>query len=99
MKLSLKDVPAKLQPLFAKVRRYIVPIYCIALSILFGFLVVRIGLLAQAEPDEQAVSEKLKGVKRPRIDQNAIDKIQALQSSNVEVEALFKQARENPFQE
>ena len=99
MKLSLKDLPEKLQPLLSKLRHYIVPIYCIGLSILFGFLVVRIGLLAQAEPNEQAVSEKLKGVKRPRIDQNAIDKIQALQSSNVEVEALFKQARENPFQE
>lgn len=99
MKISLKKLPEKLQPVIVKIRHYIVPVYCIILSVMFGFLVLRIGMLSQSEPSEQAVSEKLKGVKRPRIDQNAIDKIQALQSSNVEVESLFKQARENPFQE
>ena len=97
--LNIKDIPTKLQPLLQKVRQYIVLIYIVVFALALSFLVFRINILAQSEPSEDAIAEKLKGVKRPKIDQSAIDKIEALKDTNVEVQTLFKQARENPFQE
>lgn len=99
MKLDIKAISNKVQPFVQRVRREIVLIFILTLALVFAFLLYRINMLAQSEPSETAVQEKLKGVKRPKIDQSAIDKIQALESTNVETSTLFKQARDNPFQE
>jgi predicted negative regulator of RcsB-dependent stress response len=99
MNLELKDIPAKLEPVIQKIRRDIVLIFIVTLAVIFGFLVFRISQLAQSEPSETAVEEKLQQVKRPKIDEKAVEKIQQLEDTNVQVRSLFKQARENPFQE
>lgn len=99
MKLEVKDIPAKLAPFLAKIRRYTVLIFIVSALGAFGFLVYRVGSLLQAEPTEEAITEKLKDVRRPRIDENALQKIQELQDQNITVQSLFKQARDNPFQE
>ncbi len=97
--MNIKDIPSKIQPQIQKLRQYIVMIFLVFMAIIFGFLVFRISTLAQSEPSEDAVAEKLKDVRRPKIDQSAVDKIQQLEGTNVEVQSLFKQARDNPFQE
>lgn len=97
--LELKDIPAKLAPLGAALKRYVALIFILAFLGIYGFLVVQINVLSQAEPDEDAVTERLSRVHQPKIDENVIEKIKQLQGQNVEVESLFKQARDNPFTE
>lgn len=99
MKLDTKDLSDKLLALGKHARRYMVLIFILIMAAAYGFLVFRIGTLAQSEPSESAVTEQLQTVKRPKIDQGAIDRIQTLEDSNIEVKALFDQARQNPFQE
>lgn len=99
MKLELKDIPAKFSSVFAKLKRYMVFIFIVGFLGVYGFLVLRISSLSQIEPDESAVNEKVNSVKRPRIDQATLDKIQQLRSENIEVKSLFDQARDNPFNE
>lgn len=99
MKIILKDFTDRLTALLMKFRRFRILLFIFLVAVVYGFLVFRIGQLSNSEPSATAISEKLKGVKRPKIDQSAIDKIEQLQSTNVEVESLFKQARDNPFQE
>lgn len=99
MNIELKNLPNKLLPLLGAVRRYLVMIFIVFFVGLYSFLVLRINTLASSEPSEDQVTEKLQTVKRPRIDQNAVDKMQQLEAQNIEVKTLFEQARKDPFNE
>jgi len=97
--IDFKTIPAKLAVLAQKLRQYAVLVFVVALVAMYGYLVFRINTLTGQEPSEDAIAQKLQAVKRPKIDQSAIDKIQQLQDNSVEVQSLFQQARDNPFQE
>ena len=99
MKLSIKSIPAKLGTLLEMARQYLVLTFILFFVGVYGFLVFRINTLARSEPGDDAVTEKLQTVQRPKIDQNAVDKIQQLEDQNIEVQTLFKDARQNPFLE
>jgi hypothetical protein len=66
---------------------------------LYGFLLLRINTLTRQEPSDDAVTEKLQTVKRPRLDKSLADKLENLEGQDTEVKALFEQARQNPFAE
>ncbi len=89
----------KVSALITKLKRYSVLLTLLLVAATYGFLVWRIHVLANQEPSEDAVTEQVQTKKLPRIDQNAINKIQQLQDNSVDVKALFEQARNNPFQE
>jgi hypothetical protein len=97
--LDLKSMPAQLLKVAHKLRRYAVFIFILTILGIFGFLVFRINTLTNAEPTEEALEEQLSTVKRPRLDQSVADKLELLEDTNVEVQTLFNQARDNPFNE
>lgn len=99
MKLDTKALITKISPLLDQAKRYTTLIFIIVLCGVYGFLAYRINSLTQAEPAPEAITEKLKTVSRPRIDQNAVDKMTKLEQENVEVKSLFQAARNNPFSE
>ena len=96
---SLKSIVNKFLPLITGAKRYIVVIFLVSLCVVYGFLAYQINSLTQAEPTPEAVAEKLETVARPRIDQDAVDKMQQLEEENIEVRTLFQEARSNPFSE
>ena len=98
-KFSLKELPAKLSPAISFVMRYVVFVYIIGMLLIFGFFVFRINQFTHTEPPDDAVQEKLQTVQRPRLDKSVLDKIQDLESQNIQVQSLFDQARNNPFNE
>lgn len=99
MNLDLKSLPTILNSVFKKLRRYTVFIFIIIILGLYVFLVYQIGQFSRVEADEDAVAEQLKTTPRLRIDQESIDKITQLQDQNISVQSLFKEARDNPFQD
>lgn len=99
MKLELKNLPQKLLPVRVFIKRYIVFIFLMIMLLLFGFIVFRVNQLSQKEPSEDAIAEKLQTVQRPRIDQEALEKIQNLEDQNLQVRSLIREARDNPFSE
>ena len=99
MKDSFQNIGNKLKPLGVFFKRNFVFIFIVLQLIILSFLVYRINQYNQTEPTEEAIQEKLQTVQRPRIDQSALDKIQQLQDQNVQVDSLFNQARNNPFNE
>lgn len=99
MNIDVKQILPKLQALLEKGKKYIVLIVIVIVAFIFSFLVLRIRSYANTEPTEDQVTEKLTTVQRPKIDKNAIGKIQQLEDQNVEVQSLFEQARDNPFSE
>jgi hypothetical protein len=99
MNIDFKTLPGKILPLLLTVKRYMVLIFILALVSIYGFLVFNINTMVQKEPTEDAVQEKLNTVQRPKIDKQSLEKIQQLEDQNIDVQALFKQARDNPFSE
>jgi hypothetical protein len=99
MKIDLKVIINKIKVFLRKMAGYAGFIAVILVLAAYGFIVFRIRTLANHEPDSEVVSERLKNLKKPSIDQSTIDKIQQLQETNVQVKALFDQARDNPFRD
>ena len=97
--LEVKDIPQKIMPLIEKARKYTKISFFVFMILACCFLVLRINSFASTEPTESQVDDKLETVKRPHIDQASIEKIQQLQDQNVQVQSLFKDARDNPFSE
>ncbi len=96
--LNLKSLSSTTRHIGHTVQRYTVIIFIVSILALYGFLVFQIGALSQVEPDETAVTEQLNKVKRLKIDQKSVDKIQQLEDQNIGVQSLYKTARDNPFQ-
>ena len=99
MNIDLKDFPNKIKPVIAWVKRHRTVIAVILVLLLYTVMVLKINTLSRREPTDDEVTEKLQTIKRPRIDDATIKKIEQLQDNNVDVETQFKDARENPFQE
>lgn len=99
MNVDLKTITTKIAPLAQKFKKYAVFIFVMLFLSLYAFMLLRINTLTRQEPSDEAVTEKLQTVKRPRLDKNLAEKLENLQAQNIEVKALFEQARQNPFAE
>lgn len=98
MKLDIKPILKKLKPYINFIKKDSVSIFLFFVACIFGFLIWRIGSLANAEPTADAIQEKMLGVVKPKIDQKSIKKIQDLQDQNIDISSYFSD-RNNPFQE
>lgn len=74
-----------------------IPLFLVVVAAVYGFIVWRISALQAVQPNLDAVSSKLQST--PHIDQATVTKVKQLQDNSVNVQALFNQARNNPFQE
>jgi hypothetical protein len=96
MKMKLKN---QVQQVGEAVFRLRIVLFLLLLVVLYGFVLWRIQSLSNTQPDQQAIDLQVSKTTRPRIDQALVDKIEQLESSNVTVQALFNEARKNPFRE
>lgn len=97
--LNAKQIIAKLMPVLVLGQKYMKFIFFIFFMGLCAFLIYQINQFASVNPSESDVTDKLKTVTRPHIDQASIDQIQKLQDQNVQVQSIVQQARDNPFSE
>lgn len=80
-------------------QKYAAFICIVGILLIYTFLVLRINVLTSAKPSEEAIAEKANTVKRLKIDEESMTKIQNLQDQNIGVQSLFETARDNPFQD
>ncbi len=99
MKIDLKAIPKLIDKLVQKLRIYGTFILILLILGAFTFVVLRIRYYANHEPSQAEINQKLLELKNTQINQEAINKIEQLQSKNVGVKALFDNARDNPFHE
>ena len=76
--LDLKTLVKKLRVALLKFQRYAVIVFIVILVGLYGYLVLQISSSATKEPTQAQVMEELGTVKRLKIDQDSINKIQKL---------------------
>lgn len=96
---SLQKLVTTLHPIFQFLQKHVRFIFFIVLLLACSFLLFQINRFANLAPTDDEVTEKLTTVKRPQIDKDSVDKLEALQDQNIQVQSLFQQARNNPFSE
>ena len=99
MKQQVADILAKLAPVIAILRKYLVFSTVIFFLAIYAFLTFQINVLSKRDPTDAQVQDAINAIKRPKVDKVTIDKIQELKDQHVEVQSLFDQARQNPFSE
>lgn len=99
MNIDLKTLPEQLKSYFKALNRHMKFIFIIVILGVSSFLVFEINRLTNKEPSLEQITQQQEIIKRPRIDQETISKIEQLEDQNIAVQSLFKTARDNPFQD
>lgn len=99
MNIDIKAIPKYFNKIIRFLKPHIVFIFLISIVGIYGLLIFQINRLSSIEPSDEKINEELNSIKRPRIDQETISKIEQLEDQNVGVQSLFQTARDNPFQD
>ncbi len=95
----IEKLKASLMKLAGILRTHVVIIFFVIFGAMYGFLIFTSGQQAANTPSETQINEKLKTAKRPKVDENAAKTLEELRDQSIEVQALFNEARNNPFSE
>lgn len=79
--------------------RFRIVIFVVFVALVYGYLFLQINKFNNAKPSPLAVSSQAASPSAvlPHIDPATVKKIQQLKDNSVNVQALFDQARQNPF--
>ncbi len=99
MKLDTTVITTKLAGATAFLRRHLVTIIIAAFGLLYMYILWQVSVLTSTVPSDKAVTDQLKAVPRPKIDEKAAQTMQGLEDQNVKIQTIFDEARENPFTE
>jgi hypothetical protein len=95
--ISLGGITNSFKKLTTKVNAYKVFIFFLFVASIYGYILWRINVYSNAPAD--ATQEAAQTAKQPHIDAATVEKITSLQDHSVSVQAIFEQARQNPFNE
>lgn len=99
MNKDLKDLKPLLMNLLHWFKRYGLMIGLVVVSLMYAGLIIQINLLNRRQPTDEQVSEKLEKIVQPSVNEDTVNKLKDLEENSKEVKSLFKNARNNPFQE
>ena len=97
-KPKLADLTEKGAALLQRARQYSLILFLVFVALVYGFVLLRINSLTNAQPSSDAVTSQVRAAQIPHIDQSVLQQLQSLQDNSVSVKSLFNQARQNPFQ-
>lgn len=95
--LSLESLTAGLGGIWKSLRSYKAIIFFLIVAALYGFIIWRINVYSNVPPSQIVENAGLSA--QAHIDPTTAQKLQNLQNNSVGVQALFNQARQDPFQE
>lgn len=99
MNIEVKDLPNRLLAAFQKAVRFMPFMFALIILGLYSFLILHVNQLMQVEVRDEDVEEIIRETAGLEIDRQAIEAIERLEDQNVEIEAIFQEARDNPFAE
>jgi hypothetical protein len=98
-KLNVRGASDQAAAILRQVSRYSFVLFLVFVALIYGFVILRINSLSNAQPTDNAVTSQVKAAQIPHIDKKVVDQLQSLQDNSVSVKSLFNQARANPFKE
>jgi len=99
MKLDTATILEQLSQASRLLRQHAAILCFIAFAAVYGYIMVTVSNLSQQEPGEDAVNKELKQIARPKVDEEVAQTMLGLEERNVTIQAIFKDARDNPFTE
>lgn len=98
----MKDNPQLLEQLHAAgsfFKRHVILILVIFFAGIVAYIMLLTAGLSQAEPSPEAITEQAQAVARPKVSADIVKTIENLEERNIQIQAIFENARENPFTE
>jgi len=92
--MNTEQLSKQLEPTIKRAVRYRALLFFIALSIVYGYVITRIAAYNNVVPPSNAQQAK-----QVHLKPSVVSKIQQLQENSVSAQALFEEARNNPFAE
>lgn len=99
MNIDQNAINTKLAQALQIARQNLLFIAIVTFGVIYAYIILQISSITASQPDQAKVDEQLKSVPRPTIDKEAAATIEGLESQGVNVQAIFDQARDNPFSE
>lgn len=97
--MNKNELRGQLRQTFQAVQHLRIILFLLLLILLYGFISWRIYTLADAQPDAETIASQTRATSQPHIDPALVDKIKQLEDNSITVQALFDEARQNPFRE
>lgn len=97
--LNLKALGPQLLAVGKQLSRYGGILFFVLVAGVYGFVILRISSLSNVQPSADQVTTQAKSTAVPKIDEKVVQQLEALEDNSVNVQTLFDQARDNPFQE
>lgn len=97
--LNMDVIIDNLRAFIPRLGRYAVALFLLLLVAVYGFVLLRVLELRNVQPSDADVTAQVQASVTPHVDPTVVKQMQALQDNSVNVQALFDQARNNPFQE
>lgn len=95
---KLRELAEKLLVVARRLQGYTLILFLVFVGCIYGFLLLRTHTLNNTQPSADAVSSQVKAARLPHIDQSVVKQLQTLRDNSVNVQSLFDQQRNNPFQ-
>lgn len=89
----------QLKKYVSPIKRHIVLICIVLIGAAYGYLIMTASSQTEVAPSETEIANKFQGTSRPKLDDSAAKRLEQLQEQNIEVQAIFDKARNNPFSE
>lgn len=99
MNIHIDNAPRIVNATISVLQQYAKFIFIILMLGLYGYLVLHVSSLIQADISQTDVLEQMESTNRAQVDERAVERILTLQDQNVQVESIFEEARDNPFSE
>jgi hypothetical protein len=96
--LSLKQLQQSLRRTVKVLSRYSAILFFLLISSVYGFVIFRINTFVSAQPSQSDIDAQSTTTTIPRVDPKIAEQLQSLEDNSVNVQTLFDQARNNPFQ-
>jgi hypothetical protein len=96
--INREELINNLQIYAQKVSKYKAYIAGLLLLLIYGYLFWHITSLNSAQPSQSSITQQANPLATARIDQQVVNQLQSLSNNNVNVQTLFDQSRNNPFQ-
>lgn len=97
-KLDLKSLKTQASASIEKARRFSLVLFIGFVLVLYGFILFRINTLSNMQPSSDSITSQINAAQVPHIDEATVEQLESLQNNSVNVQALFNEARSNPFQ-
>jgi hypothetical protein len=96
--IDIKSFPSALLKSLVGLKKYSVLAFVLLLFVIYGYITYRIHAVSTQAPATAAIDNQIKGSHVPQVDPEIVRKLESLNDNSASVQALFNEARSNPFQ-